>query len=111
MSFFSKISDGYNSFKSKSGVIRFFFNRYAYALYLLLIIVIFFDKNNLFNLLESRATLREQASIERELVYKIDIAKNKIKQLQSNIDTLEMFARENYYFQEKGEDVYLIVRK
>ena len=32
----------------------------------------------------------------------------RIKQLTSNKDTLEMFARENYYFLEDGEDVFIV---
>ena len=32
----------------------------------------------------------------------------RINQLTSNKDTLEMFARENYYFQEDGEDVFIV---
>ena len=31
-----------------------------------------------------------------------------IAQLTSNKDTLEMFARENYYFLEDGEDVFIV---
>ncbi|MCF0172542.1 MAG: septum formation initiator family protein [Bacteroidales bacterium] len=38
----------------------------------------------------------------------IDEVGRRIGQLTSNKDTLEMFARENYYFLEDGEDVFIV---
>jgi cell division protein FtsB len=34
-----------------------------------------------------------------------------IDQRESNIDTLEKFAREQYHFAEPGEDVYIIEKQ
>ena len=59
-------------------------------------------------LVKTEVTLKEQE--QQILYYKNAIKKtdDKIQQLTSNKDSLEMFAREQYYFLEDGEDVFLV---
>lgn len=41
----------------------------------------------------------------------IEAIEQKLKQLNSNRDSLERFARENYYFKEKEEDLFVVQPK
>ena len=66
------------------------------------------DGNTIFHWLDAKKEFRSQnAQIEhyREEIEKMDMV---IDQRESNLDTLEKFAREQYLFAAPGEDVFVI---
>lgn len=81
--------------------------------YLLLLIgfgvfIIFFDDNNLINRWQTQRKIRE---LQKEYDYyqnEIKVNKEKIKRLQTDIEYLERFARENYHMKAKDEDIFII---
>ncbi len=74
-----------------------------------IILLIFFDRNNLITqvkLTKMLIKLRTQKEF-----YQIETQKNKelIKELKTNPETLEKYAREKYLMKKDSEDIYLII--
>ena len=110
MSIFTKAKDKISGL-IKSPVARVLLNKYVLATLVFIALILFNSRTSLNQMLKSMATLRSQKK--QELYYRqaIKTTDERIKQLTSNKDTLEMFARENYYFQEDGEDVFIVEKK
>lgn len=108
MSIITKAKDKISELKAKSPVVRVVLNKYFIALLVFVLLILFNTRTSLNQLLQSMNTIRQQK--QEELYYRqaIETTNERINQLTSNKDTLEMFARENYYFQEDGEDVFIV---
>ncbi|MBQ6958511.1 MAG: septum formation initiator family protein [Bacteroidales bacterium] len=107
MSIFTKIGEKYREWKQHP-VGKVLLNKYFVVGFIFLVWICFFDTNNVGQMIRSRVTLRRQ---ERQIeFYKQEISKmnRKLEQLQSERDSLEKFAREEYYYHMDGEDVYVI---
>ena len=107
MSIFTKIGEKYREWKQHP-VGKVLLNKYFIVGFIFLVWICFLDTNNVGQMLRSRVTLRRQ---ERQIeFYKQEISKmnRKLEQLQSERDSLEKFAREEYYYHLDGEDVYVI---
>ena len=107
MSIFTKIGEKYREWKQHP-VGKVLLNKYFIVGFIFLVWICFLDTNNVGQMLHSRVTLRRQ---ERQIeFYKQEISKmnRKLEQLQSERDSLEKFAREEYYYHLDGEDVYVI---
>lgn len=69
----------------------------------------FFDQNNL---LERRKSTREYRQLSEEKDYylkKIEEDRKRIRELKTNNDNLEKFAREQYLMKKDNEDIFVIV--
>lgn len=108
MALFAKLKEKIKALKEKSPLLKFAFNKYVIATVIFLVIIGFVDRNSSIVLFRSLSTISEQNR--QKLYYRnaTDATTEKIKQLTSNADTLEMFAREQYYFQRDSEFVYLL---
>ena len=108
MSVFTKAKEKISELKAKSPVVRVLLNKYFIAMLVFVLLILFNSRTSLHQMLQSMNTIRNQKK--QELYYRqaIKTTDERIKQLTSNKDTLEMFARENYYFQEDGEDVFVV---
>ena len=107
MSIFTKIGEKYREWKQHP-VGKVLLNKYFIVGFIFLVWICFLDTNNVGQMLRSRVTIRRQ---ERQIeFYKQEISKmnRKLEQLQSERDSLEKFAREEYYYHQDGEDVYVI---
>ena len=72
------------------------------------LIVCFFSEDNLVRLLKAgREYRRQNAQIE---VYRKEISEmdRQIEMLSNDVDTLEEFARERFFFAAPGDDVYVL---
>ncbi len=108
MAIFRSIREKIRDLKSRKRWARIVINKYFIAVLIFLSLLTFSRRSSIKNMIESTSTLRNQRR--QELYYRQAIRNTdeRIKQLTSNKDTLERFARENYYFQEDGEDVFII---
>jgi len=108
MSIFTTIKDKIAGLKAKSPLARVVINKYFIAALIFVLLILFNSRTSLHQMIKSMSTLRQQKK--QELYYRqaIQTTDERIKQLTSNKDTLEMFARENYYFLEDGEDVFIV---
>ena len=108
MAMFAKIKERIGALKQKSLVWKIVLDKYFIATVVFLVIIGFVDRNNSLVLFRSLSTISDQNR--QKLYYRnaTDATTDKINQLTSNADTLEMFAREQYYFQRDSEVVYLL---
>ena len=93
----------------ESKVFKFIRNKYVLVTAFFLVWVLFIDTNNIFvwiNDLQTVASQEKQKEHYREAIRQTD---EKLNQLTSNKDSLEKFAREQYLFHEKDEEVFVIV--
>lgn len=86
-------------------------NKYLLTLLGLGIWISFFDRNDLFTQMEMARKI-EKLNNERDY-YITEIANNKreMVELQTNMKSLEKFAREKYLMKKDNEDVFVIVKK
>lgn len=90
---------------------KYIHNKYfKYLVVLLIFIVLTFivDTNNIMVWWRARMTQREQVIQIENLKKEIESNETRIRQLTSEKDSLEKFAREQYFFHEEGEDVYVV---
>ena len=107
MSIFSKIGEKIRAWKEHPAG-KVLLNKYFIVGFIFLVWICFFDTNNVGQMIRSRITLRNQ---QRQIeFYKREIAamNRKLEQLKSERDSLEKFAREEYFYHQDGEDVYVI---
>ncbi len=86
-------------------------NKYFIAGFAFIIWVSFFDMNNL---VERFRLNKELKQIEKDKVYyhqRIDEDAARLKELQTNDQNLEKFAREQYLMKRDDEDVFIIVHQ
>lgn len=90
-------------------IVRKFTNKYTLVGLLFLVWISFFDKNSFVE----KAQIRNKIStLSKEKTYyqqKIEEDNRKMKELLSNRDNLEKFAREQYLMKKKDEDIFIIV--
>ena len=107
MSIFTKIGEKYREWKQHP-VGKVLLNKYFLVGFFFLVWICFFDTNNVGQMIRSRVTLRRQ---QRQIeFYKREISQmeRKLEQLKSERDSLEKFAREEYFYHQDGEDVYVL---
>lgn len=87
---------------------RIFFNKYVIVFLAFLAWIAFFDNNSAGVLFRANSTIRKQTEQIDNLKKEIQSTGMRIEQLNSQKDTLERFAREEYLFHEKDETVYIV---
>lgn len=86
-------------------------NKYLIASVLFLVWVAFFDQNNW---VERYQNLKELKQLENDREYylqKIEEDRERLKELKTNNENLEKFAREQYLMKKDNEDVFIIVEE
>ena len=102
-----RLANCWNKIK-ESRVFRFFRNPYILATLFFLLWILFIDENTIFSYASYHMELQEQER--QKLYYNEEIRKTeeKLDELNSNVDSLEKFAREQYLFHKPDEDLYII---
>ena len=84
------------------------FIRYAIVATVLFLLFLFVKKDSIITWVQAGFTLRQQRrQIENYEKENAELDK-KIRMMKENRDTLERYAREQFYFAEPGDDVYII---
>lgn len=86
-------------------------NKYFYTGLAFVIWMLFFDSNNMIRQAKLSSNLNR---LEKQKAYYLsEIKKDStaLHQLQTDLNTLEKFARERYLMKRDNEDIYLIVRE
>jgi Septum formation initiator. len=101
-------------FINKLGKIKFvkiLKNKYFLVTLFFLVWILFFDSNNIIKWYTDINRVIDQER--QKIYYREEIKKTdeKLKELSSNRDSLEKFAREQYYFHELDEDIYIVKPK
>ena len=71
--------------------------------------VLFIDTSNIFVWFGDMGTVAQQERQKEYFKEAIKVTDEKLKELESNKDSLEKFAREQYLFHEPDEEVFVIV--
>ncbi len=102
---------GMNMFNISPKIIKIARNKYFIAMLVFAFWVTLFDENNL---IERYKLIQELNQIEKEKKYyekRIEEDAARLKELQTNDENLEKFAREQYLMRKDNEDVFFIVRE
>ncbi len=70
--------------------------------------ILFFDETSF---LSQQDKLEELNGLQKKRAYyikEIDIARQELKDIKNNPESVEKFARENYFMKKSGEDVFII---
>jgi len=73
--------------------------------------IVFFDQNSMIDWFEVQMKIIKQESQINYYKEEIRSIDEKLNELSSNKDSLEKFAREQYYFHEKDEDLFIVEQK
>jgi Septum formation initiator. len=95
-------------YSQNSKVLKVLKNRYFLVTLFFLVWILFVDSNNLFNWYSG---VREVAKQERKKEYyknAIKHTEDRLKELSSNKDSLEKFAREQYLFHTPDEEIFIV---
>jgi len=92
----------------KNKVVRLFANPYILCIAAFVVIGII-DPNGFLTLTRNDYTIRKQKNEIVRYRKALEETQRRIDVLSSNKDSLETFAREEYYFQNDGEDVFVTV--
>lgn len=83
-------------------------NKFLIAGFLFLVWITFFDSNNLIDWVKVRRNVKEQNRQIRYYQSEIENIDKKLNELNSNLDSLEKFAREQYFFKNPDEDIFVV---
>ena len=86
-------------------------NKYVLTIVLFVVWVAFFDQNNL---VDRFSNIKKLNQLKKEKEYyekKIVEDQQRLKELKSDNDDLEKFARETYYMKKDNEDVYVVIEE
>jgi len=88
-----------------------FLNRFVIATLAFAIWILFFDNYSLIRQYKLRGELKELK--EMEMHYRTQIAQNReeLRELETNKETLEKFAREKYLMKKDNEDIFIVLEK
>ena len=107
MSIFTRIGEKYRQWRAHPAG-KVLLNKYFIVGFVFVVWLCFFDNNNVGQMLRARRTLRNQRQQIEFYQQEINKMERKLEQLKSQRDSLEKFAREEYYYLQDGEDVYVI---
>jgi len=83
-------------------------NKFFIAGILFAVWIIFFDQSNLIEWGKAKVDVKRQKSEKQYYEEEIARTREKLRELQSNRDSLEKFAREEYFYLRDGEEVYIV---
>jgi cell division protein FtsB len=73
--------------------------------------LLYFDKNDVFTQYELIKKCNKLNSEKEYYIFEIENNKKEVEELQSNLKSLETFAREKYLMKRDNEDVFVFVQK
>ena len=106
---FLKLKQKFNNKRAQSRWFRILTNKYSLATLVFLSLLFFLSDNGLVRLLRKHWELRQQRQLIEWYDQEIFRLDRRLEELTENRDSIERLARENYFFQEPDEVVYLVV--
>lgn len=88
-----------------------FRNKYFLAIAAFAVWMMFFDKNDMISQYEYSAQLNKLQQEKDFYTVETASVKKDLKELDSNLNTAEKFAREKYFMKKPNEDVFVVVRE
>ncbi len=94
--------------RPRSKFVRIITNRYLIVTSVFAVIVLFVDRNNLIRWAGDYIEVLRQEKVIRQYGRDINALDSKLDELTSDKDSLEKFAREQYYFHREDEEVFIV---
>ncbi|HIZ85278.1 MAG TPA: septum formation initiator family protein [Candidatus Coprenecus stercoravium] len=94
--------------KPRNKFLRVITNKYFIVTFLFVVLITFVDRNNLIRWAGDYFEVLRQEKVMRQYQRGIRALDEKLNELTSNRDSIEKFAREQYYFHEKDEEVFIV---
>jgi cell division protein DivIC len=91
-------------------ILPFVKNKFVLAITFFVVWMLFFDQNNMIDRVKA---IRQINQLKRDKVYyqeKIKSDSRKLKELRTDKDNLEKFAREQYFMKKDDEDIFVVVK-
>lgn len=90
---------------------RIFRNKYFIAAFAFFIWIMVFDENNLYERVQLAREINQLENDRKYYQKQIEKDAARLKELQTNDENLEKFAREQYLMRKDDEDVFIIVNE
>jgi len=84
-------------------------NKYFLTSIFFIVWILFFDRNDIFSQLTYRKELKKLEGDKEYYIEQIEQNKRDMKELMSDPEHLEKYAREHYRMKKDSEDVFLII--
>ena len=94
--------------RSRRKFVRILTNKYFIVTFVFAVIVLFVDRNNLIRWAGDYIEVLRQERVIRQYHRDIEALDGKLDELTSDRDSLEKFAREQYYFHREDEEVFIV---
>ncbi len=88
-----------------------FRNKYFLAIAAFAVWMLFFDKNDIIAQYEYSVQVNKLQQEKDFYTKEIALVKKDLKELDSNLNSAEKFAREKYFMKKANEDVFVIVKE
>ncbi len=106
-----RILDNLKNIYQNSKVFRFIRNKYFLVTTFFVVWILFIDTNNLLVWWEDYKEVQEQEQQKEYYKEAIKWTDERLKELSSNRDSLEKFAREQYLFHNPDEEIFIVEKK
>jgi cell division protein DivIC len=83
-------------------------SKYLISLGVFAVIMLFFDKNDIFTQRERKSQLEDLQTSKQYYTDRISSERKELQQLKSNPGTLEKYAREKYLMKKEDEDLFIV---
>lgn len=84
-------------------------SKYAIAAMVMILWISFFHNNDLISQISSRMKLQDLKQEQEYYRQQIESTNSAIKDLTTNVESLEKFAREHHHMKKQDEDLYLVI--
>ena len=86
-------------------------NKYLMAVLVFLVWLLLFDNNSLIDRVRYLTTLHKMEEEKQYYLERIDEDSRRLRELKTDRENLEKFAREQYFMKKENEDVFVIVEE
>jgi cell division protein FtsB len=100
----------YDIFVQMKRLLELLRNKYFLTIAAFAVWMLFFDKNDMLSQYEYRSEVNKMQHEKDFYVKEIAAVKKDLKELDSNLNTAEKFAREKYFMKRNNEDVFVIIK-
>jgi cell division protein DivIC len=98
----------FSAYVSKATVVKLLKNKYFIATIFILLWMLFLDRNNWIHQFNKYTKLQEMKAEKAYYKQKIKETREARKELMKNSESLERFAREEYFMKKPDEELYII---
>lgn len=83
-------------------------NKYILALMVFFVWILFFDQNNLIDRFVTQRNIRQLERDKNYFIERIRQDSTRLKELKTDNENLEKYAREQYFMKRENEDIFII---